>query len=520
MIGKKFVFTILTAQALCLKAYGASCPLPKISGFLENPKALMNAHPQKFDDNCAKSGFTLFDGEDIGSLSYIEKKDEARKSFCHTDAKTSRKVCLNSIRPGEDVLSGKGPIEGLDRAENLVPARALTNSLSAMEERGLMEGAVAVQPWSDWYWPIAVGQLSYRYNDPEMMVEMSKSGLDEKNMWTWVNKWHSINSMPVDQNRLSPAEKYDLLMGDANYTLTRKMLEAGNYYQKSFGRVEGWMGLCHGWAPASYMLPRPFKSLDMELSGGEKLTFLPSDLKALGTLLWSTGRQMNKFVGGRCNTKNPEKDPETGRVLDSRCFDTNPGSWHKTVVGQIGTLKKPFVMDATFDYEVWNHPVTSYSYTYFNPQSMTYQDELKSALVHLKDFKEDKFSAFRGPEAASVAGVVMEVTYLVETRPSTSATDALEKDAFQKVQYIYDLELDGKGNIVGGEWYTNKHPDFLWTPYSGSKAHSVVDDHIGIEELSLDMVSHPELKRMAPYASENGQPIGRVVEAMLREANK
>ena len=32
------------------------------------------------------------------------------------------------------------------------------------------------------------------------------------------------------------------------------------------------------------------------------------------------------------------------------------------------------------------------------------------------------------------------------------------------VQYYYDLELDEAGEIVGGEWYNNRHPDFLWTP--------------------------------------------------------
>ena len=38
------------------------------------------------------------------------------------------------------------------------------------------------------------------------------------------------------------------------------------------------------------------------------------------------------------------------------------------------------------------------------------------------------------------------------------------------VDYYYDLELDAAGRIIGGEWYTPEHPDFLWTPPVGARA--------------------------------------------------
>lgn len=499
---------------------GADCPKVDLGEFHENPQAFLDAPLKKYDKNCDPVKLTKFDADSIADRSFIEKKDQARKSFCHTDSGGTKKICLGDIAPGDDVLAGRAPIESLDRAENLVPERAMVRSLERMEETGLTSGEVETQPWSDWYWPIAVGQLSYRYNDSTMMNAMNTTGLDEKNMWTWVNNWHrQQGSMPADINALSPSEKYDLLMGDTNYTLTKKMLEAGTYYQQNFGKVEAWMGLCHGWSPASYMLPRPSRSLTLKTPNGEDVTFLPTDLKALGTLLWSNGRQQNKFVGGRCNQKNPAKDPVSGKVLDSNCFDTNPGSWHMTVVSHVGAMKRPFVMDATFDYEVWNHPVTGYKYSYFNPQTMEYTDSLEAAKVALSEFGEDKFAGFRGPEATTIVGVTMEVDYLVETRPSSSEINLPEEDAFHSVSYTYDLELNEAGEVVGGEWYTNSHPDFLWTPYEGSRADSVVDDYISMDELPLDMIGHPRLLEMAPYASENAQPIGRVVEAMLRAAS-
>lgn len=494
------------------------CPRADLKGFHKDPKGFLEAPLPKFDKNCQAVSFTLFNKSSIADGSFVEKKDSARKSFCHTDPVGAQKICLKNIAPGDNVLAGRAPIKDLDRVENLVPEDIVIRELSKIEDAGLQSGEVAMQPWSDWYWPIAVGQLSYRYNDPVMLEELQRGGFDEKNAWTKVNAWHSAKpAMPVDVNALSPAEKYDLLMGDTNYTLTKKMLQAGAYYQNNFGMVESWMGLCHGWAPASYMLPRPRRSLTLSSPGAGLITFLPSDLKALGTLLWSNGLQQNKFMGGRCNASNPSIDPASGKVLDEECFDNNPGSWHMAVVSHIGKLKSPFVMDATFDYEVWNHPVTAYAYAYFNPIEMEYKSSIEEARVSIEDFANDKFKAFRSKEAKSVIGIVMEVKYLVETVPSLLESDSEEKDAFNVVQYIYDLELDENGQIVGGEWYTNKHPDFLWTPHVNSRAKSIVDDYLP-QEFSLSFIGNQALNELAPYASEQGQPIGALIEAMLNEA--
>ena len=499
----------------------AKCPTPfNLKDFKNNPKEFMNAHIKKFDKNCNVVEFSLFSENEIVSKNFVLNKDEQRKSLCHVTKDGNKKVCLDQINPGENVLEGRAPIESLDAASNLVTGRVLRN-LEQMESLGLTKGSVADQPWSDWYWPIAVGQLSYRYNDPQMTNQYNHANPSEEDVWNWFVDFHSQNpAMPEDPSKLSPAEKYDLLVGDPNYTLTKTQLEAGRYYQDNFGKVEGWMGLCHGWAPASYMLDRPIKEISVLAADKvTKIDFLPTDIKALGTLLWGKGQQSNKFVGGRCNTKDPETD-KNGRILDQECFDNNPGSWHMTVTSQLGRNKAPFVMDATFDYEVWNHPVTSYSYTYFNPKTLEEVDTIEEATVLVTDFEEDKFASYRGSEARYIVGIVMEVEYLVETMPSTSSRDYEANDAFHTAHYTYDLELDANKSIVGGEWYTNEHPDFLWTPYEGYHARSVADQYIEMENFPLDMLSHPALKQLVPYASERSQPIGKIVEALFREAAK
>lgn len=514
------ILAVISTIALSNMAF-AKCPSPlNLKDFKSNPKAFMNAHIQKFDKDCQKTSFSVFSAEQIATKSYVANKDGERKSMCHLSADGTKKVCLGDIEPGEDVLSGRAPIESLDQASNLVTGRVIRN-LKKIEEMGLTEGKVANQPWSDWYWPIAVGQLSYRYNDTDMTRAYSRANPGEEDVWKWFVEYNEQNpATPADPNKLSPSEKYDLLVGDTNYTLTKTQLEAGRYYQDNFGKVEGWMGLCHGWAPASYMLDRPVKSIEvLAADQATKIEFLPSDLKALGTLLWGKGIQSNKFVGGRCNTKDPETD-SNGRILDQECFDNNPGSWHMTVTSQVGKNKVPFVMDATFDYEVWNHPVTSYQYTYFNPITMDEVDTLEEAIVAVEDFSDDKFKEYRGSRAKFIVGIVMEVEYLVETMPSKDKKDFEYNDAFHSAHYTYDLELDTYGNIIGGEWYTNEHPDFLWTPYENSHARSVADEYIQMEEFPLELLSHSGLRQLVPYASERSQPIGKIVEALFREASK
>src|SRR6185436_9002354 len=97
--------------------------------------------------------------------------------------------------------------------------------------------------------------------------------------------------------------------------------------------------------------------------GKTPLLFYPSDLKGLASLLWATTDPPSRGVGGRCEDTNPKKD-RNGRVISPACFDSNPGTWHLAVVNQIGVAKRSMVIDATYDFEVWNQPVYGYRYRY------------------------------------------------------------------------------------------------------------------------------------------------------------
>src|SRR5690606_8103705 len=122
----------------------------------------------------------------------------------------------------------------------------------------------------------------------------------------------------------------------------RSMWLEGKKYFENSGNVETGMGICHGWAPASYMVDRPTKKIQVKSVEGRDITFYPSDIKALASLLWAKSSANINFIGGRCNSKDPRRD-SNGRVTEPDCLDTNPGTWHVSVVNQLGIRKQSFV---------------------------------------------------------------------------------------------------------------------------------------------------------------------------------
>jgi len=456
--------------------------------FHQNPSQVMDQLPAK----TAKQA-SLFNQSDKEDNQFVAKKDLNRAQVLQ--------------------VQGRAGMQYNDLAENLVDnGRDLISNLGEMDEKELQKAQLAESPWSDDYWAIAKGILGSRYADP-----------DKNETFDWKDNFEFTKTNPVTDyitngniDYLSPSEKYDLLMGDENYTLTKKMWAEGKSYYDQSGKVEDWMGICHGWAPAAYMVERPTNSVKVkDVTGKHEITFFPSDLKALSSLLWANGRTNSNFIGGRCNAKNPAKDRATGRVTDQECFDTNPGSWHKAVVNQIGVSKRSFVIDATYDYEVWNQPVFAYSYRYFNVETGETATTYDKAVIKLADFSKDKFKDFRDSKTKKIVGVEMRLEYVVETQPSHSKTDSSNRDATNTALYRYDLELDAKGNIVGGEWYSNAHPDFLWTPPVGEKVRTSVDRYMNGKTLE-DVVTKGS--RFSSRTSAQGLPLPLVIEKLIKES--
>ncbi|WPD22925.1 MAG: hypothetical protein SD837_22425 [Candidatus Electrothrix scaldis] len=471
-----------------------------------DPVAFMAQLPAKYDEQGEplSSESSLFNEEAIREKSFIDARDGKRQNITELDV----------------VAAGRAAFAENDQADGFVDTFSYSG-LQSMEDNGLMNARLDVQPWSDDYWAIYLGMLGHRYADSHF----PRSG-------DWKENFDYIQSNPAQRivesgnrdavNRLSPSEKYDLLVGDSNMTLTEKMWGEGKRYYSRNGRVETWMGLCHGWSPAAYMLARPMAPVTVLAADGKTfITFYPSDIKALATLLWAKVHTPSRFIGGRCNEKNPAIDPQTGRILAGKCFDTNPGTWHLAVVNQIGVSRRSMILDATYDYEVWNQPIVGYKYRYFNPQKGRYARTLAEASVAKTGFDTDRFKRYRDSETETIVAIAMDVSYIVETQPAQRSTDSDRYDAVHTVRYYYDLELDMAGNIIGGEWYQNAHPDFLWTPEKGTRAVSTREKRYGLtgswkseEPLSGDW------RQAATITSEyQHAPLAAIVEQLIKFAN-
>jgi hypothetical protein len=412
----------------------------------------------------------------------------------------------------------RAPYLSNDQAKNLVD-QFTYSTVEAIHNAGLTSAKLTESPWSDDYWAIYRGILGCRYADPQFSrLNNWKAGFDYVHTHSASSIWQSGNAVAI--NLLSPSEKYDALVGDGAGSLTQQMWSEGKYYYDANGTVETWMGICHGWAPAAYMLKRPKHSISVKAADGKALNFYPSDIKALASLLWANRAGSVRFIGGRCNDKNPPKDPQTGRNVSSSCFDTNPGTWHLAMVNQLGASQRSLVLDVTYDYEVWNQPVYGYQYSYFNPQTLAATSVPTQAKVSVQQFTRDKFKRFRSPLTRSIIGIRMQVRYVVETMPAQRASDSQTQDAITTVEYQYDLELDVNNRIIGGEWYTNRHPDFLWTAVPGAKALTRYE-RLATDSWSADQALPPSWRVAAQQASSNdSSPLAKIVERLIELANQ
>lgn len=441
--------------------------------------------------------FLLFAGLSVSSAKAERLPPKAYRELVHDWVRNHAELAFIAIDPRRN-----------DQAGDFVDELRYT-SLAEMEKAQLLAAQVETRPWSGSYWPIYAGELANRYGDPGY-----KEGLSWKDNAKYLQ---SMLGRGTSQD-LSPAEKYDLLVGDASFTLTKHMIQAGAPYADRDGSVPTWFGICHGWAPAAFMESRPEHSVKVKAPDGREIEFNPTDLKALASLLWANGAGRTRFISGRCNTPSPRYD-ENHRESDPDCYDTNAATWHLAVVNQIGVSRRSFVVDISAAAEVWNQPAVGYHYSYVNPVTGLKSSTLAGAKVRLADWRSDPYVHTRSSRAVSVVKISMAFEYGSETRASTDGEDREELDAHASQNYLYDLELDENDNIVGGEWYSGAHPDFLWVPVKGSQASSSGDadlDRRGDQAAWNGTEVVPKSWRSAArIASADEQPLARIVRRLL-----
>ena len=370
-------------------------------------------------------------------------------------------------------ISGAHELEGAtgiqERVNRFVNSNHAYRSLLDYQKTVGFSAKVAHQPWSSTYWPLDKGMVANAYS--ERGGHSRYFAMNEMNFESRMSKFQrriegkKLSDSDIDG--MSPTEKYDLFLGDTDFTLSKAIWKSLLEHQKTAKtkKIKDWEGICHGWAPAASYMKRPLKEFSVEsIDGRFTIPFYPDDLKGLASLLWANSLiQDNSMVEGiRCDTNNPDVDYGSGKVTYTRCKGVNPGIWHLNVLGLIGEKHMPFIINKNNDMEIWNQPVTGFDFKYYNPKTNE-TGRIEDVSVSAKSMN-DPLSKFRDPNTAYVVGVDMNFQYMDETEPSHATTDDQTKDAVAPMHMKYELELDVAYNVLGGEWATETDQDRRWIP--------------------------------------------------------
>ena len=424
-------------------------------------------------------------------------------------------------------------IEANDRPEALLRSWLKPNrfiySLDALPTSAEVKGTY----WSGDYWRTFRGLTSYRYSTGATFKEYRESVKIYTQPTEWLALSTRLEAAAKEVVGWSPAEKYDLTVGDEAFTLTEQQKHEGEKYLATEKKVPSWFGLCHGWAAAAIFVPPAVKAFTVRAARDISLTWYPSDVHAMASLAWSNGNYPANLIGGRCNESKPATYPN-GRLKQQECFDTNPASLHYALGNMLGVAHVPFIMDSAFDAEVWNQPILSYDSTYFNPLEPTkksrhweevavpYDDSFKAKDRFQKPLTRGKrLTNDRGYDDSGivkVVGVTMTLVYLGEVNAVHKPVPA--ENTTVRVTYTYDLEMHDVGGslrALGGEWHENAHPDFLWVPQKGAVAYSGYDRYP--VDVRFDQAPTAWLSRVASATSRTAYPLCQVLKKLVDESS-
>lgn len=263
--------------------------------------------------------------------------------------------------------------------------------------------------WSGDSWRLSRGAINYRWNSPK-----------EEGFNYLSPTRRQILDMPIEEiKKLSPSEKYDLLMGRYDYPLK---MEVDWLARAGF---ESWEGICHGWAGATLNHEEPVAKI-LENPDGVKIPFGVSDIK--GILSYAYSKMLigdGQAAGKRC---------DANEMGNENCDnDLSPLAFHAVLTNKLGLRGESFIADIDRFKEVWNHPLISF---------------------------DSKVVSMRATKTGRVAVISTRLSYIdvVERNAWISLPDVI---SYMTVKY--ELELDRRGNMIGSKWISRERPDFLWT---------------------------------------------------------
>jgi hypothetical protein len=315
-----------------------------------------------------------------------------------------------------------------------IMSAGFTHKFSELPLAGTVE--IGPKAWSGHYWPSREGGINFRWNSPKKETFNYKS--PSKDM---------VMRMSLEElSRLAPTEKYDLLMSRYHFPLKT---EAEGTARRN---APDWAGICHGWAPATLNHNEPSPKV-LTNAEGVQIPFGASDIKALLSYYYAFYYEAESThqVGLRCFFG---RWMGGARACDE---DLNAGAFHIVMANKLGIEKEGFVADVDRYKEVWNQPVVAY--------------KSKVLASHLPPSKN------AAKKAVKEMRIATEFFYIDELEvPTWDMVHGTTAQKIAKKDFVYRIELDAQGKIVGGEWESDDRPDFLWKKSKTDKFEGLLSD--------------------------------------------
>jgi hypothetical protein len=395
---------------------------------------------------------------------------------------------------------------------NLLSPTKVEMNLRALDQRSKRKVAPRFAPWSDVGWKANKGLILERYNDGNFEASdgwAGKSRYLEENSAARILQYDPWNREQWVA-ALSPAEKYDLVLGIVGDGLAKHI---GDFLDGAIGNnpaFPSWWGLCEGSAPASVFYPEPTRKVVLHSEAyGIDVPFYAPDVKGLATMLWS-----------RFNTSLdlPEAGTQCKKGDVDSCFDSNPATVHAAVHHFLDLEPGILIADMDPTPVVWNFPLVGYSESYYRPDQGAGQraPDLASATIAPSDWASDPRKAKRSPGTAYLVGVRMDISYGVN-RTERAPNEGSSKRKINTRTLAYELELDSDFNLLGGEWVDGSHPDLLWVVPKGT-----VPDSPGEAQLpprgGESGVIPKSWGAAARASAEHMTPLRRVVDILMQRS--
>lgn len=389
-------------------------------------------------------------------------------------------------------------------------------------------GQVDRTPWSCYFWPTNNGQISVRYNLNNRnsigrfdytkgtiielySLEQSINSYSQPEEYLKVLKEEPENMDYYIYDNFSPSEKYDLLVGDTEFTLTNYLKKYAKDNLKNYGIVPEWHGIGHGSALASYLYEKPKQQVVLTaLDKKTQIFFMPEDIKALASIYMANSKYTINLIGGK-NTNFSNILP-TDQVLS-----VNPSDLLIILSNQVGIRRKNLIMDPLSDQEITNRAVIDYSVNYFNIVNENFYSEISSNKVNINDIKysNDKFLRFlyrnSNKLTSHVLGIMFSITYANSVFPYHSPYP-LPDNSTSEI-YVGVIELDNSENLIGGQWKyrdSNFYPNFIW------KIDEIIEDKN--YDVKFDGVPNENIKNIAFKYSKNGEVLKGIVDFLISRA--